>query len=174
MVAQCREDLGGLDVLVNNAATTHFISHTDLEALTDDVWDEILGVNLKGTFYCCRAALPLLRERNGCIVNITSVAGLQGTGSSIPCAASKAAVNCMTKSLARAFGPHVHVNAVAPGPVATRWLAGRQEMLDNYAKLSPLGRVSKPEDVADAVEFLAFGGSMVTGQVVVVDGGLTL
>ncbi len=174
MVAQCREDLGGLDVLVNNAATTHFISHTDLEALTDDVWDEILGVNLKGTFYCCRAALPLLRERNGCIVNITSVAGLQGTGSSIPCAASKAAVNCMTKSLARAFGPHVRVNAVAPGPVATRWLAGRQEMLDNYAKLSPLGRVSKPEDVADAVEFLAFGGSMVTGQVVVVDGGLTL
>ena len=67
------------------------------------------------------------------------------------------------------------MNAVAPGPVATRWLAGRQEMLDNYAKLSPLGRVSKPEDsLADAVEFLAFGGSMVTGQVVVVDGGLTL
>ena len=124
MVAQCREDLGGLDVLVNNAATTHFISHTDLEALTDDVWDEILGVNLKGTFYCCRAALPLLRERNGCIVNITSVAGLQGTGSSIPCAASKAAVNCMTKSLARAFGPHVARERRRPG-AGGHALAGR-------------------------------------------------
>ena len=118
--------------------------------------------------------MPLLQERNGCIVNITSVAGLQGTGSSIPYAASKAAINCMTKSLARAFAPRVRVNAVAPGPVDTRWLAGREGMLDNYAKQSPLGRVSTPKDVADVVEFLAFGASMVTGQVVVVDGGLTI
>src|SRR6516225_4671847 len=91
MVARCRDELGGLDVLVNNAGTTRFIDHADLEALTAAVWDEILGVNLKGTWYCCRAALPLLRERNGSVVNVTSVAGLQGIGSSIPYAASKAA-----------------------------------------------------------------------------------
>src|ERR1700722_243393 len=132
MVAQCNEKLGGLDVLVNNAGTTHFIDHTDLAALTDEIWDDILGVNLKGTFYCCRAALPLLQERGGCIVNVTSVAGLQGTGSSIPYAASKAALNCMTKSLARAFGPRVRVNAVAPGPVTTRWLAGREKLIEKY------------------------------------------
>jgi 3-oxoacyl-[acyl-carrier protein] reductase len=174
MMAQCREELGGLDVLVNNAGTTHFIDHTNLDALTDEIWDEILGVNLKGTFYCCRAALPLLQERKGCIVNVTSVAGLQGTGSSIPYAASKAALNCMTKSLARAFGPRVRVNAVAPGPVATRWLAGRQELIDRYVEQAPLGRVAEPQDIAEAVEFLAFSATMMTGQVLVVDGGRTV
>jgi 3-oxoacyl-[acyl-carrier protein] reductase len=114
MFARCREELGGLDVLVNNAGTTHFIDHTNLDAVTDEVWDEILNVNLKGAFYCCRAAMPLLQERQGCIVNVSSVAGFQGYGSSIPYAASKAALNCMTKSLARAFAPQVRVNAVAP------------------------------------------------------------
>src|SRR5205807_4592559 len=123
MVERCRAELGGLDVLVNNAGTTHFIDHADLDALTDEVWDDIVGVNVKGTFYCCRAAMPALQERGGAIVNVTSVAGLQGHGSSIPYAASKAALNCLTKSLARAFGPRVRVNAVAPGPVLTRWLA---------------------------------------------------
>src|ERR1700677_1892034 len=80
MVERCVAELGGLDVLVNNAGTTHFIDHTNLDALTDEVWDDILSVNVKGTFYCCRAAMPDLQKRNGCIVNITSVAGLQGHG----------------------------------------------------------------------------------------------
>src|SRR5436190_1032920 len=84
MVQRCKDELGGLDVLVNNAGTTRFIDHTDLAALTNEVWDEILGVNLKGTFFCCREALPYLQERGGSIVNVTSVAGLQGHGSSIP------------------------------------------------------------------------------------------
>src|SRR5262249_53168521 len=80
MVAACRDELGGLDVLVNNAGPTRFIDHTDLEALTDEVWDDIFRVNVKGTFYACRAALPLLQVNGGAIVNVTSVAGLQGHG----------------------------------------------------------------------------------------------
>ena len=174
MVDRCRAELGGLDFLVNNAATTRFIDHTDLEALSDEVWDEILGVNVKGTYYCCRAAMPLLRERRGSIVNVTSVAGLQGQGSSIAYAASKAAVNCLTKSLARAFAPEVRVNAVAPGPVLTRWLAGRQEQIDRYLQSTPLHRAATPEDIADAVAFLALSASLMTGQVIVVDGGRTM
>ena len=174
MIARCREELGGLDVLVNNAGTTHFIEHTDLEAVTDEVWDEIFQVNAKGTFYCCRAAMPLLKERKGAIVNVTSVAGLQGQGSSIPYAASKAAINCMTQSLARAFAPDVRVNAVAPGPILTRWLADHQDMIDRSLALTPMQRASTPDDVADAVIFLATGTSLMTGQVIVVDGGRTM
>jgi 3-oxoacyl-[acyl-carrier protein] reductase len=174
MVGRCRDELGGLDVLVNNAGTTQFIEHTDLDSLTDAVWDEILGVNLKGTFYASRAAMPLLRERKGAIVNVTSVAGLQGVGSSIPYAASKAALNCLTKSLARAFAPEVRVNAVAPGPVTTRWLEGRQEMIDRSLAGTPLRRAATPDDVAEVVVFLALGAAMMTGQVVVVDGGRTM
>lgn len=174
LVARCRDELGGLDVLVNNAGTTHFIDHTNLEAVTDAVWDDILSVNLKGTFYACRAAMPLLQERGGCIVNVTSVAGLQGVGSSIPYAASKAALNCLTQSLARAFAPKVRVNAVAPGPVLTRWLADHQDMVERSLALTPMQRAATPDDIADAVEFLALGTSLMTGQVVVVDGGRTM
>src|SRR6185436_8777921 len=103
---------------------THFIAHADLEAVTDAVWDEISQVNVKGAFYACLAAMPTLKMRNGSIVNISSVAGLQGHGSSIPYSASKAAMNCMTQSLARAFAPEVRVNAVAPGPIQMRWCKG--------------------------------------------------
>jgi 3-oxoacyl-[acyl-carrier protein] reductase len=104
-------------------------------------------------------------------VNVTSVAGLQGYGSSIPYAASKAAVNCMTQSLARAFAPDVRVNAVAPGPVLTRWVADHMDMIDQAVQATPLGRAASPEDIADVVVFLARSASLMTGQVVVVDGG---
>jgi 3-oxoacyl-[acyl-carrier protein] reductase len=174
MVARCREELGGLDVLVNNAGTTRFIEHINLDALTDEVWDEILGVNLKGPFYCIRAAMALLQERGGNVVNVTSVAGLQGHGSSIPYAASKAAVNCLTKSLARAFGPKVRVNAVAPGPVLTRWLADHMDHVARSLSITPMGRAAVPDDIADTVWFLAQGTNLMTGQVVVVDGGRTM
>jgi len=174
MVERCVKELGGLDVLVNNAGTTRFIEHTNLDAVTAEVWDEILGVNLKGTFYCSRAALPHLQKSGGSIVNITSVAGLQGHGSSIPYAASKAAVNCMTKSLARAFGPTVRVNAVAPGPVLTRWLTDHMDQVARSLSTTPMGRAAIPEDIADAVYFLALGTNLMTGQVVVVDGGRTM
>jgi 3-oxoacyl-[acyl-carrier protein] reductase len=174
MVARCHAEFGGLDVLVNNAGTTHFIPHTDLDAVTDAIWDEIFQVNLKGAFYACRAAMPLLRTRRGCIVNVSSVAGLQGHGSSIPYSASKAAMNCMTQSLARAFAPEVRVNAVAPGPIQTRWLADHQEHVAKALLQTPMQRAATPDDIADAIEFLALGTSLMTGQVVVVDGGRTM
>jgi 3-oxoacyl-[acyl-carrier protein] reductase len=174
MVRRCREELGGLDVLVNNAGTTRFIDHANLDALTDEVWDEILGVNLMGTFYCCRAALPLLQERQGAIVNVTSIAGLQGDGSSIPYAASKAAGNCLTKSLARAFAPRVRVNAVEPGPVQTRWLADYQDRVERYVQQTPMRQAATAEQVAEVIAFLALEASLVTGQVLIVDGGRTM
>jgi 3-oxoacyl-[acyl-carrier protein] reductase len=174
MVERCENEFGGLDVLVNNAGMTHFIPHTDLEAVTDEVWDEIFQINLKGAFYASRAAMPLLRLSQGCIVNISSVAGLQGHGSSIPYSASKAAMNCMTQSLARAFAPEVRVNAVAPGPIQTRWLLGHEAHVDKAIAQTPLKRAATPDDIADVVWFLASGTTLVTGQVIVVDGGRTM
>jgi 3-oxoacyl-[acyl-carrier protein] reductase len=174
MVARCVRELGSLDVLVNNAGTTHFIEHHDLEAVTEQVWDDIIGVNVRGAFQCIRAAIEPLKQSGGSIVNVTSVAGLQGHGSSIPYAASKAALNTMTKSLARVFAPSVRVNAVAPGPVKTRWLAGRDAMIDMSLKSTPMKRAAEPDDVAVAVEFLALDAGLVTGQILVVDGGRTM
>jgi 3-oxoacyl-[acyl-carrier protein] reductase len=174
MVERTTEEFGGLDVLVNNAGTTHFIPHTDLEGLTEAIWDEILDVNLKGTFYACRAAMPFLKARKGAIVNVTSVAGLAGSGSSIAYAASKGAVNTLTKSLARAFAPEVRVNAVAPGPVQTRWLADHQDMVEQAMTLTPLKRPATAEDIADTIVFLADATTLMTGQVLVVDGGRTM
>jgi len=174
MIERCAKELGGLDVLVNNAGTTRFIDHTNLEALTDEVWEEIFNVNLKGTFYCSRAAMPHLQEREGSIVNITSVAGLGGQGSSIAYAASKAALNCMTKSFARAFAPKVRVNAVAPGPVLTRWLADHAQHVERSMQLTPMQRPANPDDIAEVTIFLALGTTFMTGQVVVVDGGRTM
>jgi 3-oxoacyl-[acyl-carrier protein] reductase len=175
MVEACRQELGGLDILINNAATTRFIDHTDLDALTEEVWDELLAVNVKGAYFCSRAALPIMQERGGgSIVNVSSVAGLAGVGSSIAYAASKAALNCMTKSLARAFAPAVRVNAVAPGPVLTRWLAPHMDHVEKQLVLTPMKRAATPEDIADVVVFLATGTTLMTGQIVVVDGGRTM
>jgi 3-oxoacyl-[acyl-carrier protein] reductase len=103
LVARVHRDLGRLDVLVNNAGTTYFIDHSDLEAMSEEKWDRILAVNLKGAFFCARAAVPHLRQSGGgAIVNVSSCAGISGAGSSIAYAASKGAMNTMTKSLARA------------------------------------------------------------------------
>ncbi len=174
MVERTVETFGGLDILVNNAGTTHFVPHTDLDGLTAQVWDDILNVNLKGTFFGCRSAMPHLKARKGNIVNIASVAGVAGSGSSIAYAASKGAVITLTKSLAKAFAPEVRVNAVAPGPVQTRWLADHQDMVEAAMPLTPLKRPASPEDVAAVVLFLADETSLMTGQVLVVDGGRTI
>jgi len=174
MVERTVTEFGGLNVLINNAATTYFVPHDDLDGLTDRVWDDILNVNLKGTFYGCRAAMPYLKARRGNIVNIASVAGVAGSGSSIAYAASKGAVITLTKSLAKAFAPDVRVNAVAPGPVQTRWLADHQDMVEQAMKLTPLKRPATADDVAEATLFLADGTTLMTGQVLVVDGGRTI
>lgn len=174
MIAATEAAFDRLDVLVNNAGTTHFVPHSDLDALTDEVWHDIFQVNVMGTFYCTREAMPLLKASKGSVVSVTSVAGISGQGSSIPYCASKAALNCMTQSLARAFGPDVRVNAVAPGPINTRWLAGREAHVAKYLEQAPLGRAADPDDIADAVVYLAAGTTLTTGQVLVVDGGRTM
>ena len=174
MVEHTVQNFGGIDVLVNNAGTTRFIAHADLDAVTDEIWDDIFQVNLKGAFYCCRAAMPYLKARRGSIVNVSSVAGQSGQGSSIPYCASKGAMNTLTKSLAKAFGPEVRVNAVAPGPITTRWLEGREAQIAKFVEQAPLGKAATADDIADAVLFLALGSAMTTGQVLVVDGGRTM
>ena len=174
MISQTINHFGGLNVLVNNAATTHFIDHSDLDAVTEEVWNVILNVNLKGLFSCCRAAMPHLKSCCGNIVNVASVAGLAGSGSSIPYAASKGAVITLTKSLARAFAPEVRINAVAPGPVQTRWLADHQDMVQKAMVHTPMERPAPPDDIAEAIIFLADVSTLMTGQVMVVDGGRTM
>jgi NAD(P)-dependent dehydrogenase (short-subunit alcohol dehydrogenase family) len=175
MMAAVIDRYGRLDVLINNAGTTRFIAHADLEALTDEVWDEIFKVNLKGTFYCCRAAAPELRKTGGTIVNIASVAGHLATGSSIVYAVSKAGVLQLTRALAVALAPDVRVNSVSPGLVSTRWLrqfdAGAADSQETAAAAStPLNAVATTDHVAQAV--MAFvENDMITGQDVVVDGG---
>jgi len=176
MIEETVGRFGRLDVLVNNAGTTHFIVHADLDAVTDQVWDEIIGVNLKGTFYCSRAAAPALKKARGAIVNVASVAGTRAVGSSIPYGVSKAAVLQLTRNLAMALAPDVRVNAVAPGLVATRWFRkpfGEQsasEQESRTAASTPLQEVATAEHVAQAV--MGFLGSdLVTGEFILVDGG---
>lgn len=175
MIGSCQTEFGRLDVVVNNAGMTHFIDHTDLEAMTEARWDEILAVNLKGPFFVSRAAIPLMRSGGGgSIVNVASVAGLAGTGSSIAYAASKGGLITLTKSLAKAFAPDIRVNAVCPGVITSRWLEDHQDMIQAALKITPLKRASSTDDIADVVTFLACDAGMMTGQALVVDGGRTM
>jgi NAD(P)-dependent dehydrogenase (short-subunit alcohol dehydrogenase family) len=176
MVAATVDRYGRLDVLINNAGTTHFIAHPDLDGLTEEVWDDILSVNLKGTFYCCRAAAPDLRKAKGVIVNVASIAGHRGTGSSIAYAVSKAGVLQLTRALAIALAPDVRVNSVSPGLVSTRWFRQRfgeeaaEAQESAFAATTPLGAIAGPDHVAQAVMSLV-ENDVLTGQDIVVDGG---
>jgi ketoreductase RED2 len=168
------DQFGRLDVLVNNAGVTKVIAHHDLDAVTDEVFRRILEVNVIGTFRLCRLAMPHLRAAgDASIVNVTSVAGVRPTGSSIPYAASKAALNHLTELLGNVAGPEVRVNAVAPGLVRTPWTADWGPIHDAMRDRAPLGRSAEPEDIATAIVDVAASPYM-TGQVVVVDGGLSL
>lgn len=172
MVQQTIDTFGRLDILVNNAGVTDFVKHDDLEGLKEEYWDRVMDVNVKGLFFCCRAAQSELKKQRGCIVNITSVAGLTGLGSSIAYAASKAAAISVTKSLARVMAPEVRVNSVAPGIVQTRWVQGQEEHVKRLAEGTPLGKVAGPEDVADVVFSVIAHSHFVTGETIKVDGGM--
>ena len=175
MAEQAHRAFGRLDVLVNNAGVTRFIDHADLEKVTPEDWAFIFDTNVWGLFVCARAAVPAMRKAGGgAIVNLSSVAGVYGTGSSIPYCASKAAINNMTVTLARALAPTIRVNAVAPGFVDTRWWDSRENkgaIKDMAAASAPLKKICQPEDVSKVVLDLVTA-DLVTGQVLVVDGGM--
>ncbi len=165
---------GRIDVLVNNAGWSKRIPHNQLDDLTDDVWDRTLNTNLRGAFYCMRAAAPYLRKNPGSsIINIASIAPYSGQGSSIVYAASKAGLISMTKSLARVLAPEVRVNAIAPGFVRTRFDGWPKETFDEAEKRSALGRISSAEEIGAAAVFLALDGTAITGETINVDTGQT-
>lgn len=180
MVDTAVKAFGRLDVLVNNAGTTRFIQAANLDDVADEDWQRLYAVNVIGPFHCARAAKDaMLASGGGQIVNISSVAAFAGRGSSIPYAASKAALNNLTIALARTLAPKIRVNAIAPGFITGRWL--QQGLGDNYEKAkqtysqaAPLDKVSDPEDIAAAIMSLVTGSEMVTGQILICDGGLLI
>ena len=179
MVQQALDRFGRVDVLVNNAGITVRTPFENLEAMTDDVWDRLYDVNVKGTFHCCRAVVePMRRQGQGRIINIASVAGIRPSGSSIAYCTSKAAVIHLSKCLAKTLGPEIRVNVIAPGFIdETRWNEGvpnLQSLREAAAEGSTLKRAGLPADVADAALYLATGADFMTGGVIVVDGGRQL
>ncbi|WP_132151288.1 SDR family NAD(P)-dependent oxidoreductase [Kribbella antiqua] len=173
LVPRVMREYGRLDVLVNNAGISWPVPHAELDALTADDWRRLLDVNLIAPWLLCTAALPALRESGGSIVNVTSHAGVRPKGSSIAYAASKAALNHVTKLLAAALGPEVRVNAVAPGLVDTAMTADWTAAQELWKTSSPMRRAAQPADVADLISALVHN-TYVTGEVVLLDGGLNL
>lgn len=169
---------GRIDALVNSAGTTKFVAHADLEGLSGEDFLAILRVNLVGPFQMIRACAPALKAARGCVVNLSSVASILGTGSSIAYAASKAALDTMTFSLARALGPEIRLNIVAPGYVRTPWQVaahgeqGASDLERRFAERAPLKAAPEAQDVADAVAWLIEGARRVTGEIIYVDGGM--
>jgi 3-oxoacyl-[acyl-carrier protein] reductase len=181
MMEQIRAQFGRLDVLVNNAGVTHWVNLSDLDGLTDKIWDEILDVNVKGAFRCTRAAAEMLAETQGMVINVSSISGVlaPSTMSSLPYGTAKAALLYLTKGLAVALAPKIRVNCVAPAFTDTPWM--REHFGKAYpeaiAKASagfPLQRIATADEVAGAILGLITGGDFVTGQTLIVDGGLSL
>ena len=175
------EEFGALDVLVNNAGTTKFVAHGDFDGLDSDDFKDIYGVNVIGPFQMVRAARQALTASgNAAVVNVASVAGVKGIGSSIAYAASKGALITMTKSLARVLGPEIRVNTVCPGFIEGDWLAQGmgQETYDRTRHMllsrSPLQVVCTPETVAQSILSFIDSHGVVTGQHLVLDGGQLL
>ncbi len=164
---------GRLDILVNNAGWSKRTPHHLLDELTDEIWDRTLDTNLRGAFYCMRAAAPLLRPNAGAsIVNVASVAPYTGEGSTIVYAASKAGLISMTRSFARILAPEVRVNTLAPGFVRTRFAGWPSETFDQAAEHSPLKRIPTTEEIAKAALFLAADATAMTGETIRVDAGV--
>ncbi|MEK4236376.1 SDR family NAD(P)-dependent oxidoreductase [Paenibacillus sp. FSL H7-0714] len=174
MVHSIIQHFGTVDLLVNNASITKHIALGDLEKATEEVWDELYDVNVKGMFFCARAVAPYMNHSgSGTIVNLGSIAGQTGLGSSLPYAVSKAAVHGLTKSLSHALAPTIRVNCVAPGAVATRWWSGREEQMHKLAPNLLLQRLSSTEDIAQFV-CATLEQEAMTGQIITVDSGQTL
>ena len=175
------EKWGRIDALVNNAGTTKFAwDHSDLNSLDANDFQYIYGVNVVGPFQMVKAAKEhLLRATNSCVVNVSSIAGLKGIGSSLAYASSKGALNTMTLSMARNLGP-IRVNAVCPGFIEGEWLKnGMGPEMYEAAKLrvqttTPLKQTCTPESVAEVIVNLIEKSELVTGQLVTVDGGASL
>ncbi|MFT6556592.1 SDR family NAD(P)-dependent oxidoreductase [Sneathiella sp.] len=172
---------GRIDALVNNAGRTKFVPHQNLDDLDAQDFHDIYAVNTIGPFQMTRACAPYLKESGkGRIVMISSVAGTHGHGSSLAYVASKGGLNSMTKGLARTLGPEITVNAICPGMIETRWLRegwGDENYEKNRVAMTkrvPLAKVSQPEDIADAVLWFITGGDLVTGELLIVDGGMHL
>jgi len=174
MVETVAEHFGAIHFLVNNASITKQLPFNDLNLIDDEIWDSLFSINVKGMFYCARAAAPHIKKSGGgAIVNIGSVAGVRGIGSSLPYAVSKSAVHGLTKSLAHALLPEIRVNCVIPGPVKTRWWAGNEDKMEKLADTLPLRRVSLPEDIAELV-CTALSSKAMTGQFLFSDSGKLL
>ncbi|MEZ5298991.1 MAG: SDR family oxidoreductase [Ilumatobacteraceae bacterium] len=166
------ERYGRLDVLVNNAGWTTVVPHADLDALTDEIFRKTFEVNVFGTWWLTKRAIPHLRESDdGNIVNITSIAGVRPVGSSMAYSMTKAALNQMTLLLAKSYGP-IRVNAVAPGLVATPWTSDWDAQHAAIAAMAPVPRSATPDDCAEATLALV-RNRYVSGEIFVVDGGAT-
>lgn len=181
MLKSIEDHFGRLDIMVNNAGVTHWVKLSDLDGLTEEIWDEILDVNVKGAFRCARAATRLLKAKRGMIINVSSISGVlaPSTMSSLAYGTAKAALIYMTRGLAVAMAPEVRVNCVAPAFTDTPWMSQHfgAEYQNVIAKASagyPLQRIATPEDIAGAILGLLTGGDFVTGQTLLVDGGLSL
>jgi 3-oxoacyl-[acyl-carrier protein] reductase len=178
MAAATMERWGRIDGLINNAGRTKFVNHRDLDGLSAQDFLDIYAVNVVGAYQMARAVAPHMQTAGrGAIVNISSVAGVMGGGSSIAYAASKGALNTMTLSLARALGPEIRVNTVCPGFIQGRWLRGGmgdqayEAAVERQATATPLHRAGTPEDMAAATVWLLEGADHVTGEILMVDAG---
>ncbi len=182
MAAAAMEAWGRIDILVNNAGGTRFVDHADLDGLSADDFQWINTINVVAPFQMIRAVAPAMKAQGrGSVVNVSSIAGVTGIGSSVAYAASKGALNTMTLSLARALAPEIRINAVCPGFVGTRWFKDRmdddgyQAMVDTVIKRTPLRQAGTPESVADAILFFALEGSdWITGETLLTDAGTHL
>jgi 3-oxoacyl-[acyl-carrier protein] reductase len=178
MLKQVEEKFGRLDVLINNAGTTAAWKPKDLETLSLDEWDRVFAVNVRGLFQVTRAAVPLLKKAQGCVVNTASIVGLRPGPQPLPYAASKAAVVNMTKTLAWNLGPEIRVNAVAPGWMEGDWMKRMlkdkyDDLMSKRAKATPLKRVVTADDVAETMMTFVQANRFVTGEILVIDGGFT-
>lgn len=182
LVKRAEDVFGKVDILVNNAGTTKFADHSKLEKLSDEDFINIYKVNVIGPYQMIRAVEPIMKKTGfGSVVNISSIAGKTGIGSSIAYAASKGALNTMTLSLAKALGPEIRVNTVCPGFIGTGWFQNRfgKETFDRIKKdqenITPLNKAGTADDIADsAIFFCLEGAEHITGETLISDAGMHL